>query len=511
MAVDSTDGCLPSKQAVLAGEMDGSQASCQPSQSQDLTSQLNTQPATQPLDSSLDLDSSSQAGEECSWGQLYPHCGTFPRLPLQKDIFRLGRASSSDYVIRESDMGSYKWLSAVSKTQCEITKCTQGVFLKDRSSNGTWVNGHRVGRDQMWPLEHNAEICFAGPNKKVFVFMSAEAGESFPEELTSRYTVSKVLGRGATGEVRLGFRIPDLHRVAIKIICKRTTITNTNNSNIMNEVKILQAVSHPCIINLEHVIDSQDYLYIVLELAEGGELFDKIIEKTKFNESEAKVHFYQICSAIEYLHSKNICHRDLKPENVLLCSVDDSNPIIKITDMGLSKLVDLGSVLKTFCGTPQYIAPEVLPCGTGTSSSYSLKADTWSLGVILFILLSGSPPFSEERQETCGKSLRDQILSADFVFYKKLFDQISGEAKDLISKLLTQHPDKRLSASEIMKHPWLQDPAVVRRVEALMAVQQQKGRKRLDRETDEMETETLPEKKVKRDQVDGVSIFKTPR
>ena len=162
-------------------------------------------------------------------------------------------------------------------------------------------------------------------------------------------------------------------------------------------------------------------------------------------------------------------------------------------------------------GTPQYIAPEVLPCGTGTSTSYSLKADTWSLGVILFILLSGSPPFSEERQETCGKSLRDQILSADFVFYNKLFDQISAEAKDLIRKLLTQHPDKRLSASEIMKHPWLQDPAVARRVEALMAVQQQKGRKRLERETDVMDTESLPEKKVKRDQVDGVSIFKTPR
>ena len=94
------------------------------------------------------------------------------------------------------------------------------------------------------------------------------------------------------------------------------------------------------------VIDTPDYLYIVLELAEGGELFDKIIEKTRFNETEAKLHFYQMASAIQYLHSKKICHRDLKPENILLCSQDDKNPVIKITDMGLSKLVDLGTVLK---------------------------------------------------------------------------------------------------------------------------------------------------------------------
>ena len=114
----------------------------------------------------------------------------------------------------------------------------------------------------------------------------------------------------------------------------------------MNEVKILQEVSHPNIINLEDVIDTKDYFYIILELAEGGELFDKIIEKSRLNETEAKLYFYQMASAISYLNSKNFSHRDLKPENSLLCSPDDSNPVIKITDMGLSKLVDLGSVLR---------------------------------------------------------------------------------------------------------------------------------------------------------------------
>ncbi len=177
--------------------------------------------------------------------------------------------------------------------------------------------------------------------------------------------------------------------MVIKCICKRTTGT-TGASSILNKVQILQSVNHPCIIKLEDVIESPDYLYNVLELAEGGELFDKIIEKMKLNESEAKLHFYQIASAIKYLHSMKICHRDLKPENILLCSSEDCAPIVKITDMGLSKLVNLETVLKTFCGTPQYIAPEVVSSAGLPSSTYSLKVDCWSLGVILYILLSGT-------------------------------------------------------------------------------------------------------------------------
>ena len=108
---------------------------------------------------------------------------------------------------------------------------------------------------------------------------------------------------------------------------------------MLDKVRNLQSANHPCIINLEDVIDRPNFLFIVLELAEGGELFDKIIEKTKLNKAEAKLHFFQISSAIKYLHFKKICHRDLKPENVLLCLSDESLPIVQINDMGLSKLV----------------------------------------------------------------------------------------------------------------------------------------------------------------------------
>jgi len=530
MAVDKTDGCIPSKMSspeemeVTSQDQDGNgpvsqnassrgnspgsagvsqegEWSHQPLVTSDGEGQIldlivqdsvtmTQEAATQPMDSSIDLDPSSQGLEEGVWGQLYPHCGSFPRIPLKTDVFRFGRASSCDYVIRETDMGDKKWLTAVSKIQCEIIKTDEGVFVKDRSSNGTWVNGHKICKENKWPLEHNAEICFAGARKKVFVFMSnMEEGESFPEALTNKYTVSKVLGRGAHGEVRLGFRIPDLNRFAIKLINKRTcgTISDavSSSDDVLNEVKILKSVSHPNVINLVDVIDTPDYLYIVLELAEGGELFDKIIEKTRFNESEAKLHFYQMASAMQYLHSKKICHRDLKPENILLCSLDDKNPVIKITDMGLSKLVDLGTVLKTFCGTPQYIAPEVIKGSSvfGGPKPYSLKVDCWGLGVILYILLSGTPPFSEDRR--IKQELKDQILTANYTFYPQLFDSISVEAKDLIQKCLKVEPSERISAEEIMNHPWLtNDSDVIERARVLMS-SQMKGKKRLLEECDD--------------------------
>ena len=138
-----------------------------------------------------------------------------------------------------------------------------------------------------------------------------------------------------------------------------------------------------------------------------------------------------------------------------MCSQDDNNPVIKITDMGLSKLVDLNTVMKTFCGTPQYIAPEiVLGAGRLESQPYSMKVDVWSLGVILYILVSGTPPFSEDRK--CGLELKQQILQAIYIYYPQLFDSITPQAKDLIDKCLKVDPNERISSDEILLHPWLQ-------------------------------------------------------
>lgn len=229
-------------------------------------------------------------------------------------------------------------------------------------------------------------------------------------------------------------------------------------------------IDHPCVIQLLDVIDTENNLYIILELADGGELFDKIMEKVKFSEKEAKLYFYQMVSGVKYLHSKNIAHRDLKPENILLSS-DDLNPLIKITDMGLSKLVDHTTFLQTFCGTPQYLAPEVLISRVRGDGSYGFEVDMWSLGVILYILLSGCPPFSTERTD---KTLVRQVCDGDYSFPRSKWANISDSAIDLVTKLMTVEKNNRLTAEQALSHPWLNDTDNVDRAKSLMDTERRK-------------------------------------
>ena len=174
--------------------------------------------------------------------------------------------------------------------------------------------------------------------------------------------------------------------------------------------------------------------------------------------------------AIKYFHSKNIVHRDLKPENILLDFVNEKDkfPLVKITDLGLSKLVD-ESVLKTFCGTPQYLAPEILTSRVRGDGTYSHKVDCWSMGVILFILLSGSPPFAPKRPDR--KELVPQIVEGDYSFDPRLWSNVSHEAIDLIKNLMDVNVERRLSASEALLHPWIaNDEEIIRRANQIMGI-----------------------------------------
>lgn len=158
------------------------------------------------------------------------------------------------------------------------------------------------------------------------------------------------------------------------------------------------------------ILDTPKKMYIILELMEGGELFDRITKHGGLEEPVTKFIFWQLCFAVEYLHSNGITHRDLKPENILLAS-DRQYPLVKISDFGMSKFVTTESMMKTFCGTPLYVAPEILKTeGRGT---YSSKVDIWSLGVILYVTFSGLCPFNQ-KNEQC--SLRKQILLGKYKF-----------------------------------------------------------------------------------------------
>ncbi|ELW66508.1 Serine/threonine-protein kinase Chk2 [Tupaia chinensis] len=303
---------------------------------------------------------------------------------------------------------------------------------------------------RLWALQE-------GFSNLVFVFFDLTVDDQsvYPKELRDEYIMSKTLGSGACGEVKLAFERKTCKKVAIKIISKRRFAIGSAREtdpalNVETEIEILKKLNHPCIIKIKNFFDAEDY-YIVLELMEGGELFDRVVGNRRLKEATCKLYFYQMLLAVQYLHENGIIHRDLKPENVLLSSQKE-DCLIKITDFGQSKILGETSLMRTLCGTPTYLAPEVL-ISVGTAG-YNRAVDCWSLGVILFICLSGYPPFSEHKTQV---SLKDQITSGKYNFIPEVWAEVSEKALDLVKKLLVVDPKERLTTEEALKHPWLQD------------------------------------------------------
>ena len=223
------------------------------------------------------------------------------------------------------------------------------------------------------------------------------------------------------------------------------------------EVQILQGLSNPRIVNLHAVHRTKQWVFLVMELVKGGELFDVIVSNKTLNEVEAKYIFRQLLEGVGYMHSKNVIHRDLKPENILISSSRELPPPlsgtlreVKIADFGLSKIINEGSSFaKTFVGTPQYWAPEVLNVQRG-GGSYTQAADYWSLGAVLFVMLGGRYPFD-------GKAmpLEEQIRTASYSMTSAAWQRVSEEAKDMVRGLLKVNPAERLKLEDCMVHPWL--------------------------------------------------------
>jgi len=264
------------------------------------------------------------------------------------------------------------------------------------------------------------------------------------EALTSKYEIGEELGRGAFSVVKVGTNRKTRDRVAVKII-DRNDVGKDYEKNLRMEMDILRRVDHPNIIALLEMIEAGNKLYFVMELVTGGELFDRIVEKGSYSEEDAKTLVRKIVSAIEYLHKQNIAHRDLKPENLLVKSIEDDTEV-KIADFGLSKIIDKDKMMQTACGTPGYVAPEVL-----NAEGYDKEVDMWSVGVITYILLCGFPPFYSESVP----EVFEQIMKAEYDYPEEYWDEISAEAKDFIDHLLVVDVAKRLAAEQALSHPWL--------------------------------------------------------
>lgn len=215
---------------------------------------------------------------------------------------------------------------------------------------------------------------------------------------------------------------------------------------VRTEIGVLLRLSHPNIIQLKEIFESDSDIALVLELVTGGELFDRIVERGYYSERDAAHVIKQILEAVAYLHDNGVVHRDLKPENLLYADMALDAPL-KIADFGLSKIIDDQVTMKTVCGTPGYCAPEIL-----RGNAYGPEVDMWSVGVILYILLCGFEPFFDPRGD---QFMYGRILNCDYEFVSPWWDDVSLNAKDLVSKLIVLDPHQRLSVREALQHPWV--------------------------------------------------------
>jgi len=252
------------------------------------------------------------------------------------------------------------------------------------------------------------------------------------------YVLGKTIGEGTFGKVKLGTHILTGERVAVKVLEKERIQEVADVERVAREVHILKLIHHPHIVQLYEIIETRRQLYLIMEYASGGELFEYIVSSGRVQEAEACRFFHQIIAGVEKIHMMQIVHRDLKPENLLL----DDHRNIKIVDFGLSNVYRDGQLLKTACGSPCYAAPEMI---AGHSYVPSL-CDLWSCGVILFALVCGYLPFEDQNTATLYK----KILAADY----RAPRFISEGVKDLIAGLLTTDPTRRFTVPVVRSHPW---------------------------------------------------------
>jgi len=308
------------------------------------------------------------------------------------------------------------------------------------------ANGGGGGKNDKRASTDTSSVSEAPPAKGPMMTDAQTAAENDvrKEPVDQFYQLGRELGRGGFSIVREGVRLSDGQKFAIKCIGKEHMEGEEEIKLLLREVQIMKKIDHPNVLKLYEVFEDEEQFYLVTELVSGKELFDKIVERGQYSEKDAANIVRQIISAVEYLHSIGIAHRDLKPEN-LLSAGDDEEEVIKIADFGFSK--NFGDEkLKTSCGSPGYVAPEVL-----TNEDYDSSVDLWSIGVIIYILLCGYPPFYADN----APSLFKKIMECRYDFDDSSWDGVSEDAKDLIRHLLVKNPKERWTAKQCAEHAWV--------------------------------------------------------
>ncbi|KAL8836367.1 MAG: hypothetical protein Q9170_002940 [Blastenia crenularia] len=321
------------------------------------------------------------------------------------------------------------------------------AVIEDLSSNGTFVNEVILGRNKRQELEDGDQISILDEARFTFRYPLSREGNGFRQQ----YRILQQLGKGHFATVYLCVERNTGMQFAVKRFEKRPGDSQSKTDGLQQEIGVLKAISHPNVLCLQETYDEEDGVYLVLELAPEGELFNTIVMKQKLNEEESRNIFVQLFQGIKYLHERNIVHRDIKPENILLA---DKKLSVKLADFGLAKIIGEESFTTTLCGTPSYVAPEILE--NSRHRKYTRAVDVWSLGVVLYICLCGFPPFSDELYTAENPyNLSQQIKLGRFDYPSPYWDPVGDPALDLIDRMLTVDIDKRITIDECLEHPWI--------------------------------------------------------
>ena len=296
------------------------------------------------------------------WGWLVPGHPAKPQMSviplslLPGEVFRAGREPGSSLVFQEwmiESEDSSSVMSLTSRLHFEIIRQEDKTHIVDRSENGTFVRGGRLPKDHPRILRHGDLVSVINTNNELFWYLDEATmlyTNLFPLPVIRKYLAGNVVGKGTFGSVFKGFSRSDLMPVALKFLSREKI--PFLDSDTPTEVRILQSLDHPCVTKLKDVVEYQDTLVIVMEFAEGGELnrqvyLDRVMDR--LSEETAKIQFYQICSAVDYIHSKNICHRDLKLSNILMASPDPRSRLM-VSDFGISKVWSTTDQLRSYVG-----------------------------------------------------------------------------------------------------------------------------------------------------------------
>ncbi|KAF7620130.1 hypothetical protein AFLA_005444 [Aspergillus flavus NRRL3357] len=303
------------------------------------------------------------------------------------------------------------------------------AIMEDLSSNGTFINDAIVGRNKHRELEDGDEVTILDEARFVFRYPRTRETSGFRQQ----YRLLQQLGKGHFATVYLCAERSTGTQYAVKVFEKRPGDSQKSQVDaLQQEIGLLMGVSHPNLLCLKDTFDESDGVYLVLELAPEGELFNLIVSKQKFSETETRHIFVQLFEGLKYLHDRGVVHRDIKPENIL---VADKELTVKLGDFGLAKIIGEDSFTTTLCGTPSYVAPEILQ--DSRRRRYTKAVDIWSLGVVLYICLCGFPPFS------------DELYTAESPY--TLAQQIKMGRFDYPSP----YWDSRITVDECLEHPWL--------------------------------------------------------